>query len=162
MTLKDLSIYPQLALPPCSYRVELRKGKYFVYDENRTKWLMLTPEEWVRQHYVHYLIHFRGYPKHALANEVELPNSIRKGRCDTVIFGSKGKACAIVEYKAATLILNNTMWQQLLSYNLYYKVKLLCLSNGLKQVVCLLNNNEHNYQFLTEIPSYNELKQISN
>ncbi len=149
---------PRLSLPPTPLSIKGVGGKDFVYDPLRKKWLRLTPEEWVRQHYVSYLCRYRGYPEHAFANEVALPETLRRGRTDTVVFGTGGKPWALVEYKAAHLSLQKEMWSQLLAYNHVYKVDLLCLTNGMQQVVCLLGSTPEDCDFIPEMPLYSELR----
>lgn len=152
--------FPKLALPPLAVPIEERScGHYYLYDTLRRRWLLLTPEEWVRQHFVHYLVHYRGYPPHAVANEVAVPNLIRKGRTDTIIFGSGGKRWALIEYKAAHLKLGAKMWEQLVAYNLNCQVDLVCLTNGIQQVICLLDD-KRGPTFLNEFPTFEELKTI--
>lgn len=150
--------FPPLALPVAELKTQRIGDKLFVFDSLRKKWVRLTPEEWVRQHYVSYLCRYRGYPEHAFANEVALPVSIRKGRTDTLILGTGGRPWAIVEYKAAQLSLQKEMWSQLLAYNLAYNVDVLCLTNGKQQIVCLLGNSPEACKYIPEMPLYSELR----
>lgn len=89
-----------LNLPIFSLRITKRDGKYLIFDTLRKKYVTLTPEEWVRQHFTHFLLEYKGYPSGLLANEVQIILNGTKKRCDTVLFGSDKKAQMIVEYKA--------------------------------------------------------------
>lgn len=150
--------FPKLALPPASLKIECFENGLRVYDTLRRKWLRLTPEEWVRQHFIHYLCDYKGYPSFAFACEVGLPKAQRKGRTDTIVFGSKGRPWVIIEYKAAHLSLQQDMFSQLVAYNIHYGVDFLCLTNGIKQIICKLCRDSGDYHFLPEMPCYSELE----
>lgn len=147
----------QLNLPAFDVQVERRAGRDYIYDVLRHKLVRLTPEEWIRQHFVMYLMRFFGYPEHVFANEIVLPEAIRRGRTDSVVFGHGGKPWMLIEYKAAELSLTKDMWCQLAAYNLYYKVDYLCLANGVKQMVCRIDYQSGTYTFLPEVPHYKDL-----
>lgn len=158
MNSEELTSFPALALPSFDFDVEDRGGDTYIYDRLRKRWLLLTPEEWVRQHFTHFLSQYRGYPEHAITCETVLPHTSKKGRTDTVIFGAKGRPWAIVEYKAAHIRLGEGMWSQLMAYNLTYRTDLVCLTNGMQQIVCLFHDGAREYTYLREFPHYLELK----
>lgn len=143
-----------LNLPSYDARIEDVEGKLYVFDDIRGKMVHLTPEEWVRQHFVHYLMDCLGYPRMSITNEMQLIDTPRASRTDTVVFGHGGEPWVLIEYKAPSLRLTKEMWQQLSNYNLSYRSPYLVLTNGLKHIVCRINYQERKYQFLTELPSY--------
>ncbi len=143
-----------LNLPSYNVKLDCIDGKEVIYDLVREKWVTLTPEEWVRQHFTHFLIEHLGYPLLAFSTETLVKDSSRRSRTDTIIYGNEGKAWILIEYKAPTLTLNKNMWQQLLNYNFTYKAPFLVLSNGLQHIICHINYKTNSYTFLKEIPPF--------
>lgn len=132
-------------------------GKYEVLDILRHKFVSLTPEEWVRQHFVNMLITYKGYPAGLLGNEVELAIGDKKLRCDSVLFGSDRKPRMIIEYKAESIPLTEKVITQITTYNMLLHVSYLIVSNG-NQHLCLHYNMEtKRWNILPDIPSYNDL-----
>ena len=122
----------ELNLPKCRLRLEQREGKPYVYDELRRKFVRLTPEEWVRQHFVHYLIDVLGYPQPLMQNEVALRLGETSKRCDTLLYDKALRPQMILEYKAPHVALTETVLQQIVRYNYVLPaVPYLVLSNGL-------------------------------
>lgn len=146
-----------LNLPSYPAQIEDIDGKLYIFDDIRGKMVHLTPEEWVRQHFVHYLIDCLGYPRMSINSERQLMDMPRANRTDTVVFGHGGEPWVLIEYKAPSLILTKEMWQQLSNYNLVYRSPYLVLTNGLKHIVCKIDYQEKRYQFLSELPSYKQL-----
>ena len=107
----------ELNLPKCRLRLEQREGKPYVYDELRRKFVRLTPEEWVRQHFVHYLIDVLGYPQPLMQNEVALRLGETSKRCDTLLYDKALRPQMILEYKAPHVALTETVLQQIVRYN---------------------------------------------
>lgn len=130
------------------------KGKVKIYDILRRRYITLTPEEWVRQHFIHYLINVKGYPKSLLVNETQLTIVDKKLRCDSVVLGKDGKPCMIIEYKAPTVTLTQKVFDQITVYNMLLHVDYLIVSNGIKHVCCKMNYDAGTYEFLSDIPSY--------
>ncbi|MDR2844299.1 MAG: type I restriction enzyme HsdR N-terminal domain-containing protein [Candidatus Symbiothrix sp.] len=145
-----------LNLPPAELKIRQQKGKEFVFDRLRKQYVRLTPEEWVRQHFIHYLIEYKQYPQGLLSNEVciELGNVNR--RCDTVLYDAFLQPRMIIEYKAASVDITQETFNQILRYNMCLNVSYLTISNGLQHFCCHINGlNE--YEFLKEIPDYSSL-----
>ena len=111
-----------LNLPPFDIKIQQRDGKSFIFDPLRKKYIALTPEEWVRQHFVHLLTDYKGYPKGLLANEVQLNLNGTKKRCDTVLFNKDLSARMIVEYKAPHVEITQAVFDQITRYNMVLKV----------------------------------------
>ena len=146
-----------LNLPPFDIKLQQRDGKSFIFDPLRKKYIALTPEEWVRQHFVHFLTDFKGYPKGLLANEVQLNLNGTKKRCDTVLFNKDLSARMIVEYKAPHVEITQAVFDQITRYNMVLKVEYIIVSNGLRHYCCRIDYNTMQYTFLPDIPAYTEL-----
>ena len=146
-----------LNLPSYDIKITQKDGKTFILDVLRKKYVALTPEEWVRQHFVHYLLEHKGYPQGLLANEVQLNLNGTKKWCDSVLFGNDMKAGMIVEYKAPSIEITQAVFDQITRYNMVLKVDYLIVSNGLNHYCCKIDYQTKRYTFLPEIPPYNEL-----
>ncbi len=147
-----------LNLPPCLLKISNDAGKYSVFDVLRKKYIALTPEEWVRQHFVHYLIEHKGFPQVLLANEVQIHLNATKKRCDTVLYRRDLSARLIVEYKAPSVEITQAVFDQITRYNMVLKVDYLIVTNGLQHYCCQIDYTRQAYCFLPEIPAYSELK----
>lgn len=146
-----------LNLPSYNYKILQRNGKNVIFDSLRKKYVALTPEEWVRQHFIHFLTDFKGYPKGLLANEVQLNLNGTKKRCDTVLFNKDLSARMIVEYKAPHIEITQAVFDQITRYNMVLKVDYLIVSNGINHYCCKIDYSTHSYTFLPEVPSFNKL-----
>lgn len=144
-----------LNLPPYDVRLGGTRSQPTIFDVLRRRYVALTPEEWVRQHFVHFLIDEKGYPPTLLANEVSLKIGEKKLRADTVLYDSQLQPRMIVEYKAPTVALTPRVFEQISAYNLLLKVDFLVVSNGLEHFCCRMDYERESYEFLPEIPSYN-------
>ena len=144
-------------LPSYPAKILKRNGKNVIFDPLRQKYVALTPEEWVRQHFVHFLTDFKGYPKGLLANEIQLDLNGTKKRCDTVLFNKDLSARMIVEYKAPNIEITQAVFDQITRYNMVLKVEYLIVSNGIRHYCCRIDYNTLKYTFLPDIPSYTEL-----
>lgn len=129
---KVLDTPPRLNLPPAS--LQLRRGDkgVEVYDVLRDGWIVLTAEEWVRQHFIHYLMSHLGYRRSLMANEVAITLNGTSRRCDTVVYSSSLQPLMIVEYKAPSVTITQKVLDQAARYNIVLSVPYLLLSNGLK------------------------------
>lgn len=148
----------KLNLP--EFNIQLRRsisGQLQVFDKCRGKYVALTPEEWVRQHFVNFLIVYRGFPAALMANEVSLKHNGIMRRCDTVIYDSIAHPLAIVEYKAPTVAISEYVFDQVVRYNMVIGVRWLMVSNGLRHYCCKVDPEHHAYTFLKEIPVYSDL-----
>ena len=148
----------ELNLPKCRLRLEQREGKPYVYDDLRRKFVRLTPEEWVRQHFVRYLIDDLGYPQPLMQNEVALRLGETVKRCDTLLYDKALRPQMILEYKAPHVTLPETVLQQIVRYNYVLRVPYLVLSNGLEHLLCRIDYEKMTYAFLSEFPPYDRLE----
>ena len=146
-----------LNLPSYPAKILKRNGKNVIFDPLRQKYVALTPEEWVRQHFVHFLTDFKGYPKGLLANEIQLDLNGTKKRCDTVLFNKDLSARMIVEYKAPNIEITQAVFDQITRYNMVLKVEYLIVSNGIRHYCCRIDYNTMQYTFLPDIPAFAEL-----
>lgn len=147
----------KLNLPPFDIQLEQRSGKVYVWDILRNKSIRLTPEEWVRQHFVHYLIDEMGYPQGLLMNEVSLEVGGFKRRSDTVLYTRHLCPHMIIEYKAPDIALSQRVLNQILRYNFTLQVPYLILSNGLEHSAYHIDYEHQTYETLEAIPHYTEL-----
>lgn len=146
-----------LNLPGFAPKVIEKDGKRTIYDPIRRKYVALTPEEWVRQHFVNYLVTVRNYPKDLLANEVMVKLNSTSKRCDTVVYDRFLVPLAIVEYKAPSIPITRSVFDQIARYNMVLRVGYLIVSNGINHYCCKIDYDSQTYGFLDGIPAYNEL-----
>lgn len=132
-------------------------GKHQVLDILRRRFVNLTPEEWVRQHFIHFLITEKGYPQGLLANEVELKVADKKLRCDSVLFDQNRQPKVVIEYKAESVELTPKVIRQITTYNMLLNVDYLMISNGLVHLCLHYEKNDDKWVFVKEIPQYEEL-----
>lgn len=146
-----------LNLPKIEVKIASNNGKYAIFDVLRRRYVALTPEEWVRQHFVHYLIHHKGYPQALMANEVQVMLNGTKKRCDTVLYRRDLSARMIIEYKAPDVEITQAVFDQITRYNMVLKVDYLVVSNGMQHYCCKLDYQTNSYVFLHDIPCYDSL-----
>ena len=150
---------PKLNLPPINLRAKSDCGRTLVFDDVRSAYVVLTPEEWVRQHFVHYLINHKGYPQSLMGNEVQLKLNGMSRRCDTVVYDRMLRPRVIVEYKAPTVNITQQVFEQICRYNMVLQVDYLIVSNGLRHYCCHIDYNTMQYTFLPDIPAYTDLQE---
>lgn len=146
-----------LNLPSFEAKVIRKDGRPAIFDFIRRRYVALTPEEWVRQHFVHFLIEHKGYPRTLMANEVQLKLNHTQKRCDTVLYRRDLTAQMIVEYKAPDVEITQAVFDQIGRYNLVLHVDYLVVSNGLQHYCCRMDYVQNRYQFLPDIPLYEKL-----
>ena len=147
----------QINLPPYDIKLREVEGRRQIFDILRRKYVALTPEEWVRQHFVNYLIIHKGYPKGLLANEQELHVGEKKLRCDTILFNKLLKPQMIIEFKAPDVKINQKVFNQITSYNHLLHVDYLIISNGNQHYCCRMDYDNRTYHFLQAIPDYADI-----
>ena len=148
----------QLNLPPFNIKVAEREGQTTIYDFLRHRYLRLTPEEWVRQHFTHFLVEHKGYPTALLANEVTIDVNGVARRCDSVLYkAAGGMPRMIIEYKAPHIHITQSVFQQIYSYNSVPRADYLIVSNGINHYCCHVDYDNMRVDFLKDIPNYIEL-----
>jgi len=149
-------VLQELNFPKFSFRFKNKENKISIFDVIRKRFVILQPEEWVRQHCIHYLIDYKGYPKSLINIEKELIiNSLRK-RYDIVVFNSDGSIHLIVECKAPTININQNVFDQIALYNLSLNATYLMISNGINHYYCQMDFKKEKYHFLKDIPEYTQ------
>ncbi len=129
----------------------------YVLDVLRRKYVALTPEEWVRQHFIHYLIKQKHYPAALLANEVKLQVGDKVLRADSVLYSTSLQPRMIIEYKAPQIQITQKTFDQICVYNLLLHADYLVVSNGLQHYVCKMDYARQSYVFLEDIPDYQNI-----
>lgn len=132
-----------------------------VYDRLRGKYVALTPEEFVRQHFVEYMVEHLHYPESVMANEIGIELNGRKKRCDTVVFGNDMHPLMIVEYKAPGVNVTQEVFDQIVRYNMSLRARYLVVSNGLRHFCCVIDYAGSGYQFIPRIPDYRDLRGVA-
>jgi hypothetical protein len=148
---------PDLHLPP--FQPKLRQGKKGaeIFDVTRKKYIRLTQEEWVRQHVIHLLTDHLGYPVGVIVAEAELRYHALKKRFDLLAYDLTGKPRLIVECKAPTLPLTQSVFDQIAVYNTAIKVDYLLITNGLVHYICQVDHQDGSFRFLEHIPAFHQL-----
>jgi len=146
-----------LNLPSIECKTRQIRGQTEIFDIIRKKYVVLTPEEWVRQNFIHFLINQKGVPQSLIAVEYSLKVNKMVKRADIAVFGTKGQPLLIVECKASSIKINQKVFDQVARYNLTLKVKYLVVTNGLDHYVCQIDFDKNSYAFLEEIPNFDEI-----
>lgn len=144
----------KLNLPVYEFRIKTEEKKQFIFDIARRKYVTLTPEEWVRQHIIHYLTKEKKYPSQLIAVETSIKVNKLERRCDIILFDNTGKPLIIVECKAPSVKISQGTFNQIASYNLKLRVNYLLVTNGLNHFCCEMDYENNSYKFITEIPEY--------
>jgi len=144
----------ELNLPPTELKIKKENGKEYVFNRLRKLYVRLTPEEFVRQHFVSFLIRHKKYPQSRMANEIGIELGNVKKRCDTVLYDEYLHPLMIIEYKSPSVIINKNTFDQITRYNMRLKVPWLVVSNGIQHYCCKVDYETGNYFFCKEIPEY--------
>jgi hypothetical protein len=147
----------ELNLPAYAVKVRGTREKPEIFDFLRKRYVALTPEEWVRQHFTHWLIEHKGYPKGLLGNEIALRCGDKSLRCDSILYDQEARPRMIIEYKAPTVSLTQRVFDQISAYNLLLHVDFLVVSNGVQHVFCKMDYARQSYDMQSDIPDYAEL-----
>ena len=147
----------QLNLPTYDLRLRRTGNRDMIFDVLRRKYVALTPEEWARQHFVHFLIEHKGYPTALLANEIELRIGGKHLRADTLLYNKELRPHMLIEYKSPTIALTQKVFDQISAYNLLLHADYLIVSNGMQHICCRMDYEQNTYHFLEKIPDYSEL-----
>ena len=146
-----------LNLPQYSFRIKEKPGKKLIFDGFRRRWVVLTPEEWVRQNFVRYLTEEKHFPDSLVAIEHSLRMNQRDFRTDIVLFSKSGNPLVVVECKAPVVKISQQVFDQIARYNLDLRVNYLIVTNGLSHYCCQFDQQQLSYTFLPEIPDYKEI-----
>ncbi len=144
----------KLNFPQYNFDLKSKENKTFIFDEIRKKYIVLTPEEWVRQHFIRFLREEKHYPISLIAVEKQLIINNLKKRFDILVFHSNGLPNIIVECKAPSVKITQETFDQIARYNLNLNADLLIVTNGLNHYFCKLDSENQQYIFLEDFPSY--------
>ena len=160
--IKHDKLMQPLNLPPFESNIKTLNGMVKIMDVLRRRFVALTPEEWVRQHFVHFMVEYKGYSPTLMANEVAVTLNGMSRRCDTVVYQQEGlRPLMIVEYKAPHVEITQKVFDQICRYNMVLEVDFLVVSNGLRHYCCQVDAKNGSYAFLEDIPDYDTLKSLS-
>ncbi|MCC8409935.1 type I restriction enzyme HsdR N-terminal domain-containing protein [Mucilaginibacter sp. UR6-1] len=152
-----MSLLQPLALPPYPFKITEANGQLTLFDELRKRTIIITPEEWVRQHFVQYLINQKQYPKALMRLEGGLKLNGMSRRTDIVVFNRDGERILMVECKAPSVSIDQKVFDQIARYNMAHRVSLLAVTNGLQHYCCRIDHEQGSYRFIADLPGFNEL-----
>ncbi|WP_395076550.1 type I restriction enzyme HsdR N-terminal domain-containing protein [Flavobacterium sp.] len=144
----------QLNFPNFVFRFKNSENKVAIFDEIRKKFMILTPEEWVRQNVVRFLLEEKKYPKSLINVEKALKINGLTKRYDVVVFNNDGSILVLIECKAPEIKISQTTFDQIARYNLTLKAEYLMVTNGLKHYFCKMDFENEKYQFLENFPEF--------
>ncbi|MEO7308476.1 MAG: type I restriction enzyme HsdR N-terminal domain-containing protein [Ferruginibacter sp.] len=131
----------KIEYPPYQPKIKTEGLKEFIFDEVRKRWILLTPEEWVRQNFLQYLVHVKKYPASLIAVEKEIKLGELKKRFDIVVYDAHTKPWMIVECKEMNVVLDKSVLDQVLRYNISLDVPYLVITNGSYCMALSLQDN---------------------
>ncbi len=150
----DVNDLPVLGLPDHGVKLRHDADGPRVFDPVRRKWVALTPEEWVRQHFMNHLVHDKGCPPSLIAVEKSLVLNELSKRADLVVHAPDGRAVALVECKAPNVPITQAVFEQAARYNVVFKVRWLLVTNGHKHYCCRIDHSNGNVDFVVDIPDH--------
>jgi len=147
----------ELNLPQYSFKITGKDGNEMILDPVRRKYVKLTPEEWVRQNFVQYLINEGKYPAGLLGIEILFRFNKLKRRVDILVHNRTGEPVLIVECKSPDVKIDESVFEQIATYNMKFKVPYLVVTNGLHHYACKIDHQEMKFEYLLVIPLYEDL-----
>lgn len=149
----------ELNLPLYDYRLKrMDDGHIAIWDNTRMRYVALTPEEWVRQHFIAFLVNHKHYPAGRIGNEITLSLNGRPRRCDTLVYNEFGSPWVLIEYKAPHVAITQEVFDQIVRYNMVFRVPYIIVSNGMSHYCCHVDYATHRCTFLSDIPCYEQLQ----
>ncbi len=148
----------QLKFPSCDFSIKRDEDQLFIFDEVRKKWIVLTPEEWVRQHVVFYLVGQKNYPASLIAIEKSIKVNTRTKRFDIACYNSLANPIVLIECKAPDVSIDRSTMEQALRYNSKIQAPCIVLTNGLDLVCALIDFNTKKVSYISDIPDFNSSK----
>lgn len=142
-----------LNLPPFEYKIREIDGKAAIFDILRKKYIVLTPEEWVRQHFVHFLIKHYQYPKSLIKVESGLKYNQLQKRSDIVVYDRTGNVFLLIECKSCDISISQKTFEQVAHYNVSLKARYIAVTNGMNHFVCSVDHEMKNYSFINDLPT---------
>lgn len=151
-----------LHLPSYQFKIKQTARGYEIWDQWRQKYILLTPEEWVRQHFCSYMVEQLGVPASRMALEVRLKLYKLNKRADAILYDNEGAPLVLVECKAYDQKLSQDTFDQAARYNITLKAPILVITNGMEHYACKINFNDKSMEFLKELPPYSEMLKMGN
>ena len=146
-----------LNFPVYDFRYTERENKKYIFDIIRKKYVLLTPEEWVRQNFIRYLLEEKGYIQSLVRVEMFFKLNRLSKRADIALFDRNGKPKVLVECKSPKVAISQVVFEQVARYNLSFKVDFLIVTNGIQHFCCKMDYEKKSYTFLKEIPGFDEV-----
>jgi len=147
----------ELNLPSYPFRLKKENEQFQIFDEIRKKYVALTPEEWVRQHFIMFLVQEKQVPASLMILEKNIIMNTMSRRPDILVHNKQGEPVMIVECKAPEIEISQDAFDQIARYNSVIAAPYLTVTNGMRHYCCLMNERENTYRFLEDIPSYDEM-----
>ena len=144
----------KLNLPSYNFNIKLEEQRKLIFDSIRKKYVVLTPEEWVRQNFISYLVEAKNYPKGLIAVEKKVDVNRMPKRSDIILYNNKAIPIMIVECKASSVKISQDTFNQIARYNMKLQVKYLVVTNGLNHYCCQMDYETNSFKFIQEIPDY--------
>jgi len=150
---------PILNLPSFEFTIKTENGKKYILDLIRKMYLALTPEEWVRQNFIAYLVQVKNFPKGLISIEKKVDVNSMNQRTDIVVYDRSANPLIIIECKSTDVKLTDKVFEQIARYNKTIKAKYLIVTNGLTHYCCKMNYKTQSWEFTTEIPDYKSISE---
>jgi hypothetical protein len=147
----------KLNLPEYTFRLKKTDQRTYIFDDIRKKFVLLTPEEWVRQNFLMYLVNEKDFPKSLISVEAGLKLYKTYKRTDIVVYNNSGTTLLIVECKGPEVRITEKVFDQIVRYNMALNAGFLIVTNGINHYCCQLDYQNSSYLFLKEIPNYNDI-----
>lgn len=147
----------QLNLPAYNFNTKKTGDKLLIFDSLRRKYVKLTPEEWVRQNFIRFLIQEKNFPAALIAIETQILINGMKKRCDAIVYDHLMNPFIIIEFKSPTVAITQETFDQVAVYNFRLNVSVFILSNGIEHYLCRINADKTAYDLLNDIPDFNQL-----
>ncbi len=147
----------KLKLPSYAFSIREINGKSQIFDDIRHKWIVLTPEEWVRQHFLKFLVAEKKFPRSLMAIEKKVIINSLPQRFDLLVYDKQGNPLMIAEFKAPEVAIGQSVFDQAVRYNSALKAPYFLISNGLIHFACKVNLETRVSEYLHEIPGYQEM-----
>jgi len=149
-----------LNLPSYSFKIQIKEQRKLIFDSIRKKFVVLTPEEWVRQNFIRYLIEEKLYSPGLIAVEQGIKINRNSQRSDIILYSNNGIPLMIVECKSVKINITQSVFDQVARYNMDLKVPFLVVTNGLRHFCCKMDYENQTYSFMREIPLYSDIKTL--
>lgn len=144
----------KLNLPEFSLRMRENHGVVSIFDRFRKKWVSLTPEEWVRQNFLHYLSDYKGFPPALMAVEKKVDINGLPQRFDLLVYDRAGQPLLLAEFKSPEVPIDQQAFNQVVRYNNFIRAPFVLVSNGISHYVSLISFSANSYEYLTDIPDF--------